>query len=126
MGSAVSATAAAVATPKQPLRSHALYETLLSQRLQHIGDECLAQFQAGEPFVGFPLSFCNVPNPDHVIYEDEPIPFSTLAAHLTSVLPCAFTISVSPYYYGNTLMTSQSWVCVSFVLGGADGRERMM
>jgi hypothetical protein len=94
-----------------------LYETLLSQRLQHIGGECLTALRAGEPFALFPLSFCNIPNPDHTLYEDEPIPFSTISAHLTSILPCAFTLSVSPSYYGKTLMASQSFVCVAFVQG---------
>lgn len=106
---------------KQQLRTHPLYATLRTQRIQQIGQDCLLQFRAGEPFALFPLSACNVPNPDHTLYEDEPIAFSHLSTHLTSVLPCAFTLSVSPYYYGSVLATSQSYLCVSFVLGGGAG-----
>ncbi len=116
MGIAASATILPI--EKTHIRNHPLYATLVSQRLQQIGNECLAQFRAGEPFVLFPLSACNVPNPDHTVYEDEPIAFSKLSAHLTSILPCAHSLSLSPQYYGTTLMTTQSYLCVAFVHRG--------
>ena len=113
-------------TSKQPICTHPLYAVLRDQRIQQIGHECLEQYHAGEPFVLFPVLTFTVPNPDYTLYANEDIPFAHVAAHLKTVLPCAFTMNLVPRFLAYGTLSVESYCVVTFVLNGTAPAENLI